>query len=161
SVISQRPGPRNRTRPPKHKPAITGRIHAPPDRTPARRTHRSPPRPRAGTGQRRAGRTAPPSFARRPHHRRRSVRRGRGRVVSMYRKRPVTVEARRLTTASLFKLARWCGGQPKTSGRIVIPTLEGDMTADPGDWIIKGVQGEFYPCKPGIFAATYEPADGA
>lgn len=38
-----------------------------------------------------------------------------------------------------------------------IPTLEGDMTAQPGDWIIKGVKGEFYPCKPDIFAATYEP----
>ena len=33
------------------------------------------------------------------------------------------------------------------------------MTAAPGDWIIKGVQGEFYPCKPDIFAATYEPVE--
>ena len=40
----------------------------------------------------------------------------------------------------------------------VIPTLEGDMTAHIGDWIICGVQGEFYPCDPDIFAATYEPA---
>lgn len=39
-----------------------------------------------------------------------------------------------------------------------IDTLEGVMWASPGDWIIKGVQGEFYPCKPDIFAATYEPA---
>ncbi len=39
----------------------------------------------------------------------------------------------------------------------VIPTLEGDMTASVGDFIIKGVQGEFYPCKPDIFLATYEP----
>lgn len=38
---------------------------------------------------------------------------------------------------------------------VVIETLEGDMTASPGDWIIKGVKGEFYPCKPDIFAATY------
>ena len=37
-----------------------------------------------------------------------------------------------------------------------IETLEGVMRADPGDWIIRGVQGEFYPCKPEIFAATYE-----
>ena len=37
-------------------------------------------------------------------------------------------------------------------------TVEGDHTALPGDWIIRGVKGEFYPCKPDIFAATYEPA---
>jgi hypothetical protein len=42
---------------------------------------------------------------------------------------------------------------------LVIPTLEGDHTALPGDWIIKGVNGEFYPCKPDIFAKTYEPAE--
>lgn len=41
-------------------------------------------------------------------------------------------------------------------GRIAISTLEGVMHANPGDWIIKGVAGEFYPCKPDIFAATYE-----
>ena len=41
---------------------------------------------------------------------------------------------------------------------VVITTLEGEMTASPGDWIIKGVKGEFYPCKPDIFEATYEPA---
>lgn len=39
---------------------------------------------------------------------------------------------------------------------VVIPTLEGAMLASPGDWIIKGVAGEFYLCKPDIFAATYE-----
>jgi hypothetical protein len=42
---------------------------------------------------------------------------------------------------------------------IIIETLEGDMVAKRGDWIIKGVQGEFYPCKPDIFAATYEVAE--
>lgn len=41
-----------------------------------------------------------------------------------------------------------------------IETLEGTMTARPGDWIIRGVKGEIYPCKPDIFAATYEPAVG-
>jgi hypothetical protein len=40
-----------------------------------------------------------------------------------------------------------------------IPTLEGTMRAEQGDWIIRGVHGEFYPCKPDIFAATYEPAE--
>lgn len=43
---------------------------------------------------------------------------------------------------------------------IAIETLEGVMVASPGDWIIRGVQGEFYPCKPDIFEATYEPEDG-
>lgn len=43
---------------------------------------------------------------------------------------------------------------------MVIVTLEGAMTASPGDWIILGVKGEVYPCKPDIFEATYEPAEG-
>lgn len=45
------------------------------------------------------------------------------------------------------------------AGSVLIKTLEGEMRADPGDWIIQGVNGEIYPCKPDIFAKTYEPAD--
>jgi hypothetical protein len=45
------------------------------------------------------------------------------------------------------------------SGALFIPTLEGEMRADVGDWLIKGVAGEFYPCKPDVFAATYEPEE--
>lgn len=41
---------------------------------------------------------------------------------------------------------------------LVIPALEGYHTASPGDWIIRGIKGEFYPCKPDIFEATYDPA---
>jgi hypothetical protein len=48
-------------------------------------------------------------------------------------------------------------GHLPAAGQLVIPTIEGAMTASPGDWIIRGVQGEFYPCKPDIFDATYEP----
>lgn len=48
---------------------------------------------------------------------------------------------------------RWIGSQ------IIIPALEGDMTASRGDFIIRGVAGEFYPCKPDIFATTYEAVD--
>lgn len=44
------------------------------------------------------------------------------------------------------------------SGTLEIRTLEGTMTASEGDWIIRGVKGELYPCKPDIFEATYEPA---
>ncbi|MDN6798136.1 MAG: hypothetical protein L0L50_02335 [Propionibacterium sp.] len=43
-------------------------------------------------------------------------------------------------------------------GSLIIRTLEGDMRVAPGDYVIRGVRGEFYPCKPDIFAATYEPA---
>lgn len=46
----------------------------------------------------------------------------------------------------------------KDCSYLVIHTLEGDLAASPGDWIIKGVKGEFYPCKPDIFEATYDPA---
>ena len=41
-------------------------------------------------------------------------------------------------------------------GTISIATLEGEMAAQPGDWVIRGIKGEFYPCKPDIFDATYE-----
>lgn len=44
----------------------------------------------------------------------------------------------------------------QTEQRVKIETLEGTMTAEPGDWIITGVKGEIYPCKPDIFEATYE-----
>lgn len=44
--------------------------------------------------------------------------------------------------------------------RLVIQTLEGDMTARPGDWIIRGVQGEFYPCREDVFRQTYEAVGG-
>lgn len=44
------------------------------------------------------------------------------------------------------------------SNQLWIKTLEGGHIASPGDWIIRGVKGEFYPCKPDIFASTYDPA---
>ena len=50
-------------------------------------------------------------------------------------------------------------GHTPALGTLDIPTLQGVMTASPGDWIIRGVQGEFYPCKPDIFDATYERVD--
>lgn len=49
-------------------------------------------------------------------------------------------------------------GKPEGKTVLIIKTLEGDMEASLGDWIIKGVNGEFYPCKPDIFEKTYEPA---
>lgn len=90
-----------------------------------------------------------------------------------YRKRPVVIEA-----------FQWTGGQDQTEDQewcvakidngdiyfdrvgttqcvMRIRTLEGVMTASAGDWIIRGVNGEVYPCKPDIFAKTYEPVDDA
>jgi hypothetical protein len=52
---------------------------------------------------------------------------------------------------------KWCKGKKGLDGGIIISTLEGDMIANTGDYIIKGVNGEFYPCKPDIFKKTYEP----
>jgi hypothetical protein len=87
--------------------------------------------------------------------------------VSRYRKKPVEIEARSFIPEQADDVAAWCGGRvrrvPKPSDHsdvaifLDIPTLEGTMTANAGDWIIRGVQGEFYPCKPDIFVATYEP----
>jgi len=54
-----------------------------------------------------------------------------------------------------------CGERADASGwiELTIPTLEGEHIARHGDWIIRGVKGEFYPCKPDIFAATYEAVE--
>jgi len=85
-----------------------------------------------------------------------------------YRKKPVVIDAHRLgddwgvdsdpiwegvtqNKILLFMDAR--------KPHALIPTLEGTMRADVGDYIIRGVQGEFYPCKPDIFEATYEPVE--
>lgn len=76
-----------------------------------------------------------------------------------FRKKPVVIEARLFDTADYDKacsVVGWCGGRVTENG-CAIDTLEGTITASPGDWVIRGVQGEFYPCKPEIFAATYEP----
>lgn len=75
-----------------------------------------------------------------------------------FRKKPVVIEAQRLTLGdSCEGVAAWCGGRLGANG-CTIETLEGNMLAEWGDWIIRGAKGEFYPCKPDIFDATYEPA---
>jgi hypothetical protein len=80
-----------------------------------------------------------------------------------FRKKPVEIEAMRFdgSKKSAERILDWIGrasGVKLDDGRIVIPTLEGPITAAVGDWVIKGVKGEFYPCKPDIFQATYEPS---
>lgn len=74
------------------------------------------------------------------------------------RKKPVEVEAFQLTEDNARMLANWCKGL-LVSSNIQILTLEGVMTARQGDYIIKGVHGEFYPCAPAIFEKTYEVID--
>lgn len=58
-----------------------------------------------------------------------------------FRKRPIVIEAY------------------QTDRELIIQTLEGPLRADPGDWIITGIKGEEYPCKPDVFVRTYEPVD--
>lgn len=89
--------------------------------------------------------------------------------MAKFRKKPVVIEARQLTKESWHECREWLGGSCRggVSGKsdrfgqtpkaqLFIITLEGDHTAMEGDWIIKGVKGEFYPCKPDIFEMTYE-----
>lgn len=84
-----------------------------------------------------------------------------------FRKKPVVIDAFQWRqTAPCFELPEWyfeaCGAGkcfPEQDGTLSIQTLEGRMTAQVGDYVIQGVKGELYPCKPDIFAATYEPVE--
>lgn len=85
-----------------------------------------------------------------------------------FRKKPVVIEARRFETnneagdVNMNALVGWMNQGSATMRAwhngtdIFVHTLEGQMRAEVGDWIIRGVAGEFYPCKPEIFEATYE-----
>lgn len=76
-----------------------------------------------------------------------------------FRKKPVVIEAIQFTGYNLDQVMRFMGDPPThrpSKYVFVINTLEGEMAAIAGDWIIRGVQGEYYPCKPDIFDATYE-----
>jgi len=74
-----------------------------------------------------------------------------------FRKKPVIIEAVKWTGDNFGDLTELMhNGYGVDGEKIIIATLEGVMKADIGDWIIKGVKGEFYPCKPDIFEQTYE-----
>ena len=80
--------------------------------------------------------------------------------MAQYRKKPVVIDAIQISDND-DELLAWLGEfvvpfEVIADHTIVIHTLEGDMRADPGDWIIRGIKGEFYPCKPDIFEQTYE-----
>jgi hypothetical protein len=106
-------------------------------------------------------------------------------MADKYRKKPVIIEAQELQWTTWNEVCDFMEGQAIRGGwvdpidgtftegnmppghlsladaeiGVIIETLEGDMLARQGDFIIKGVQGEFYPCKPDIFVATYEMVD--
>ena len=83
-----------------------------------------------------------------------------------FRKKPVVIEARQFETnneaddKNMNNLVSWIGEGARHDGTdIYIQTLEGEMRAECGSWIIQGVKGEFYPCDGEIFADTYEPVE--
>lgn len=91
--------------------------------------------------------------------------------MAKFRKKPVVIEAHRIGDDG-WPDSIWDGvndnrivldlgrdGHGNVVGEVRINTLEGIMRGEVGDWIIRGVKGEFYPCKPDIFAATYEAAE--
>lgn len=103
--------------------------------------------------------------------------------MAKYRKKPVVIEAVQFTGRNILEITTFIDGaapdlrhpiacehwslyaESVVRDGLVIRTLEDGKegqakhVASPGDWIIKGVKGEFYPCKPDIFAATYEPVE--
>lgn len=87
-----------------------------------------------------------------------------------YRKKPIVVEAYQLPAAGEDvpdSFEQWCeevnfhGFVSDRDEGMIVETTQGPIRADPGDWIIKGVTGEFYPCKPDAFAATYDKVEGS
>lgn len=93
-----------------------------------------------------------------------------------YQKKPIVIDAIQLKDCQGYNLPQWLidaitaetvaiyynldGNRPINQGEVnsaIISTLEGEMMARPDDWIIRGIQGEIYPCKPDLFAATYRP----
>ncbi len=93
-------------------------------------------------------------------------------MVSKYRKKPVVVDAEKwMANGDHPKVRAWdsvvglaetcpqCNHDFLNHGKI--DTLEGSHIVCPGDWIIRGVKGEYYPCKPDIFTATYEKVEAA
>lgn len=82
-------------------------------------------------------------------------------VVRKFRKRPVTIEAMQITSGeSVLSIAEWIDspqtGYSTNPPTVWIETLEGRMEGSTGDWVIKGTEGEFYPCKPDIFNKIYQ-----
>lgn len=83
-------------------------------------------------------------------------------MAAKYRKKPVVIEAIQYDGEFTREIGDFLVGTPLTNtveGRFAIQTLEGLLCVSKGDWIIRGIKGEHYPCKADIFEATYEPVD--
>lgn len=82
-------------------------------------------------------------------------------LMPKFRKRPVVIEAMQYTGDNIAELRAFFPGVREHGAAnkpvLYVDTLEGTMSVFDGDWIIKGVKGEVYPCKPDIFKLTYEP----
>jgi len=77
--------------------------------------------------------------------------------MAKFRKKSVVVEAVQFISANFDEIEAFVGGDAEfRDGELLVATLEGPLRAAPGDWIIKGVAGKLYPCKPDIFDAAYE-----
>jgi hypothetical protein len=80
-------------------------------------------------------------------------------MIKKYRKKPVVIEAVQWDGTNKVEIQHFMNrylDENSIRHHLIIPTLEGDHFASVGDYIIKGVHGEFYPCKPDIFSETYE-----
>lgn len=81
-------------------------------------------------------------------------------MMGFYRKKPVVIEAVQWLGENHNEVTKFQGGCAEyEGGKVIIQTLEGEMRASIGDWVIKGINGEFYPCKPDIFEKTYETVE--
>jgi len=80
-----------------------------------------------------------------------------------FKKKPIIIDAIQWNGSNMAEILTLSSSEGKEfehdifSGLLTIETLEGDMVAQEGDWIIRGIKGELYPCKPDIFEATYDP----
>lgn len=91
--------------------------------------------------------------------------------MAKFRKKPVVIEAIQWNGSNFDEIKNFANSNVRyysyyekneyseSKTTLIIPTLEGEMIASIGDYIIKGVKGEYYPCKPDIFEATYEKVD--
>lgn len=78
-----------------------------------------------------------------------------------FRTKPCEIEAVQWTGRNVVEIMRFVKNESAiiTNGVLIIKTLEGDMVASTGDYIIRGLRGEYYPCKPDVFRAKYEPCE--
>lgn len=79
--------------------------------------------------------------------------------MAKYRKKPVVIDAVQYTGSNFNDIIAFSDSASVVGTELWIATLEGTLIASPGDWIVKGIKGEFYPVKPDIFEATYDAAD--